>query len=391
MLAAVLGGAGLAGALSSGDGDGGGGGDGDPTTTADQPGRDLPTGDADVPDDPLGVVRMLAGYRIVYRVDDLAGDDVVSTERVWARRPFDSRVELATGPPPGGEVTATDIRTFGLFESGPLLVAARPEPAGPDLRLSAMLDAAVVAGRLERRERRTVADRPCDVYRAGGPITLGTLAAEIDPAAVVVDACFDGAGLLLAEETYDAGTLTRRREAVEVDEDPPMDDALFTPEGEPLPAGAGGGGVVRVTDDSRLPEVEYWQLDAPPPGFTFRGRYAVAPAQPETFSDPGQEGNRQGSLADVYVAGVDVVVVDQGGTLRGNDPLPDEPGAVPVDLGALGQGEVVLGLRVTDVRVTLEGGTYVRVYGTLAPDRLVEIARDLRPRPPGTITIAPGG
>ena len=82
-------------------------------------------------------------------------------------------------------------------------------------------------------------------------------------------------------------------------------------------------------------------------------------------------------MVDVYVRGADYLVIDQGGTLEGAQPFEASPLGRPADLGALGMGEVIPSLRATDARVTAKG-KYVRVAGTLHPDDLVALAKQLR-------------
>jgi hypothetical protein len=56
-----------------------------------------------------------------------------------------------------------------------------------------------------------------------------------------------------------------------------------------------------------------------------------------------------------------------------------------VDLGALGTGEIIVGLPAVEVRVTTGGGHYVRVRGTVPLSMLTDVARSLRAVPGGTL------
>jgi hypothetical protein len=56
-----------------------------------------------------------------------------------------------------------------------------------------------------------------------------------------------------------------------------------------------------------------------------------------------------------------------------------------VDAGEVGRGELIYGLRTSEVRVPTDRGRVVRVRGTLAPSRLLEITRGLRPLPEGPL------
>jgi hypothetical protein len=141
---------------------------------------------------------------------------------------------------------------------------------------------------------------------------------------------------------------------------------------------------VRKLKDGTAPPGEFLYLDAAPEGFEHRGRYSVIPAQPDNFSgDPSREGFRQAGVADVWVRGLDVLVVDQGATLLGEEPFTVDAANPRVDLGAFGQGEVRLSGVGNEVRALRGGGKYVRVAGTLDVDELAAVARALRPGPGG--------
>ena len=112
-------------------------------------------------------------YRAVYRVENRAGTKLtVTTEKMWVRRPFDSRVESWRGAPPGERRLTVRQSNFGVLaqvseRSAPLNIAAPPSIASGDVRIDAVLADAVRDRRLLRRERREVFGRTCQVYRAG--------------------------------------------------------------------------------------------------------------------------------------------------------------------------------------------------------------------------------
>src|SRR2546430_14545652 len=57
-------------------------------------------------------------YRVVYRNESFAGrDHVVTTDDLTVRRPFDSRLDSKTGPPPGKDDSSQTVSTFGLFSN----------------------------------------------------------------------------------------------------------------------------------------------------------------------------------------------------------------------------------------------------------------------------------
>lgn len=71
-------------------------------------------------------------------------------------------------------------------------------------------------------------------------------------------------------------------------------------------------------------------------------------------------------------------MVDRGGTLDGTDVIEPSPHGVPVDLGALGDGQIVFTPQGASVEVEQPGGRFVRVSGTLPVRELVALARSLR-------------
>lgn len=331
-------------------------------------------------------------YRIVYRVESRAAEAyVASTDRLTIRRPFQARVEAATGPPPGEEVLSTTVNAFARLRSGDTTLAVPPGPAPPDRRTKAFLEEALEHGYAVEAERRRVADRICRVYRLGGDAGASSLARVVDTeAADRTDVCIDEAGLVLEDVTFAAGEVLSRKVAVEVSEDVDVDDEAFAAGEASMSAREGGGSVREVTADSRPPEATFWELEEVPDGFEHMGRYSVVPPQ-TGFDDPLRRGAIVTSMSDVWVRGADAIVVEQGGTLEGKRPFEDDPNARRVDLGELGEGEVRYSLRASEVRVLTGGGRFLRVGGTLRPSQLLEIARSLEPTGGGTLTFPDEG
>lgn len=347
----------------------------------------LPSGSAAVALDPSLVP---ARYRVTYRVETYAGgEEVVHTESLEVDRPFLSRVELRAGPPPGERLIAERTASFARFgishdgESTVLMVP--PALAGSDLRPEPSLPQAEEEGLVERREVREVVGRRCQVRRAGGPASTGELVplgAEGD--GTYADLCFDAAGLLLEELWVQDGAVLRRRVATRVDDAPTFDDDHFAlGEVDPLTFDEGGGSTRPVDPESR-PGGITWELPANMPpalvGFERLGRYAVVPPRLEMEIDPGEPNRRRtAGIVDVWVRGIDVVFVDQGGTTGSEPPFDRHPHGRQVELGRLDLGEAFLDLRATEVRTAFTDGSFVRVYGTVTLDALLQIARALEP------------
>src|SRR5206468_3371693 len=111
-----------------------------------------------------------------------------------------------------------------------------------------------------------------------------------------------------------------------------------------------GGGVVHaVTAGSRTPG-SFWELGSPPRGFSYRDRYAVVPPQ-GAIADPRQRSSVIATVDDIWVKGPDVLIVEQGGTLGGTAPFARDPNARRLRVGVLGRGELIYGLRSSEVRV----------------------------------------
>lgn len=349
----------------------------------DEPRDDVPS--VVVDDDPSFVVGQTpSDHRIVYVLTDPQGGRDSETDRVWVRSPFESRLETASGTPPGGDAISVQVgdlrhlRIGGVSDAA--TVARVPGLAPSSIRLAPIIDDAIDAGLLERREQREVAGRRCQVFRSGS--TLGSGPLRPITGEEFADSCVDADGLLLEETLFVDDSPVFRRTAVEVEVGDIADDDLFATGDPTAPVDRGGGSTVPAAADS-FPVGTFWVLpdDGVPDGFRLRERFSVIPPQPDRFADP--------TLRDAIIAGVaDVYVRDdgrffvayQGGTLGGVPAFPsaeEVAAAEPVDAGAVGDGAVLLSALGTEVRIPLDGGRFVHVIGPLPPMTLVEIARSL--------------
>lgn len=327
------------------------------------------------------IERTPEAWHIVYRLEEHAGETLtVSTDKVWARRPYDSRLETWSGAPPGDKRQSIQVGAFarrGTQSTGAERLVLRLPPAVPpsDVRVEPILDVAEEEKLVDRREVREVADRRCQVFRSGSLLSAPALT---EPTAKsYADTCIDAAGLVLEETLFDEGKLLSRRLAVEVDEDPDLDGVSFAmPERDPVPVEKGGGRVQPLTLDSRPPG-EFYELAAPPSGFTHRGRFSVIPPQPDNFADPLREGFILGGVTDVYERGHVFIVIDQWGTLRGQDPPAAPKAYEQVDVPVLGKGGLSVSGAGSELRVDLPGGRFVRLRGPVEPDELTRLAREL--------------
>ena len=316
---------------------------------------------------PLGITVSPTSYRAVYLAESFEDSKATSTtEEIEIRRPFDARVQIREGEPPGGTVQfegRSAFATYGNYtESGAAQVAGNaPTVALGDMRLAGSLDELVARGLFVPGDRHRALGQQCQVYRTGSPLQSLKITAPTD--SDYSDACLTDAGLILEEVTVVGGTLSQRLTATELEIDPVLDPAAFAIEGDRVGPDQGGVEVTEV-DGAAAPAAGYWSLDAPPAGFTFQGRYLVQAAEGP-------------SHVDVYVRGTDVLTVRQGAPAA--EPEMGEAGdGRDVDLGPLGQGSVVISSIGTTVVAHPGAEAFVHVAGTIAPAELEAVAAALR-------------
>ena len=314
----------------------------------------------------LGITAAPASYRAVYRAENYDGSKVtVTTEAIEVRRPFDGRVFIRDGEPPGGAVRFHGRSTFAMYanytDSGLAQVAGNaPTVALGDIRVGGALEELVSRGLFVPGDRRRALGRECQVYRTGSPLQSLKITAPTDTD--YVDACLDGAGLILEEVTVTGGRLAQRLTATVLEVDPILDADAFAIDGQRVGPDQGGADVTEV-DRTTPPAPGYWALEATPTGFTHLGRYLVV-----------AEGT---SHVDVYVRDTDVVTVRQGAPAA--EPDLSETGAGrEAELGALGSGSVVVASTGTTVVAHPAGEGFVHVSGTVGPADLQRVAAALR-------------
>lgn len=316
-----------------------------------------------------------ASYRIVYRVEAFEGDEAtVSTEDISVQRPFDGRVVIREGEPPGTTVQFDGRSTYGRYantQGAETQVAGdAPSVALGDLRLDVSLAELVADGTFVRRERRQALGRECQVYRTGSP--LQSLRVAVATESDYVDACIDGTGRVLEEMTVKAGAVVQRLTATELVADPTFDPATFTVEGTAVGFDQGGA-LLTPIDATAEPALSSFRLPAAPEGFEYRGRFQLQTANQATpdSTEPVT------SWVDVYVDGIDFFVVHQGPVTAEPDSS-DATTARDVELGSLGAGRVLLAGAGTTVVAHPVAEGFVHVSGTLPSARLLELTRALR-------------
>lgn len=379
----VLAGLIVAGACTSSDRSGG---PGAATTTSEgqRPTTALPVDVDEVATDPeFRIADDASGYRVVYLVESLGdrGEPTPdTTETVHVVRPYEGRLEVAEGAPPGGEVTSLQMTTFDRLRLGgprsALVVHRVPDLAVSDVRVGPVLDRAVAEGLVDVGGQKVVAGRRCQVLRTATLLGAGPL--RPITASESAESCVDAAGVLLEEILLLDGEPALRRVAVSVEIGPDVEPGTFEPGPVVAPVDQGGGSVLPVDPDTAALG-EFWALpdDAVPGGFARHRRYAVIPAQPERFDEDPAGGTPIAGTVDVYRRGPDALIVFQGATAGGDDAFAPMPGAIATDAGSLGAGELVLSATGSEVRVDRGDGRFVHVRGSLPPDDLIEVARSL--------------
>lgn len=318
---------------------------------------------------PLGVSPLPTAYRATYRAESYEGGaTTVSTEEVAVRRPFDGRVAIKEGEPPGAAARFEGRSTLGIYANytdAGAVQAARDAPtvALGDVRLTTSLDELVRQGLFvlgdRRRARLDAGTRECQTYRTGSPVQSLKITAPTETD--YVDVCLDSTGLIVEELAVAAGQPTQRLVATSIEADPALDAGQFAIDAQPVGPDQGGA-VVTEIDKATAPAPGYWAPAATPAGFTHQGRYKI-------------EGEGTG-WADVYVKGIELITIRQGPPAAEPDLSEAGPGT-DTDVAALGAGKLLLRTIGPTVTAHPGGDTFVHVTGTLSPAELQAMASGL--------------
>lgn len=325
----------------------------------------------------LGVTQPPVTYHATYRVVTYAkGKSAVATQEIYVRRPFDGRLVIRDGEPPGAGVKFDSRSTYTQYANyanptSPQLASEPPNVAVGDLRLDATLDDLVSSGMFQQRERRRLLDRDCQVYRTGLP--LERLSVKGPTPKDYADACVDQAGLVLEEVAVTGGKVSQHVTAIDVKLDQPIVDEEFTIAGTPVGFDQGGAQLAEITP-AAPPVVGYWQLGAVPEGFSHKGRYRLTTA--DTRSETGQTVD---SWVDTYVNGTALLLVQQGPNAA--HPTVDPNDGTPADLGPLGSGRLVLGEATSSLLSHPTQDSFVEVSGSVPVATLRQVAAGLAPAP----------
>ncbi len=323
----------------------------------------------------LGMPNTPGGYHAVYKAESYSGSKAtLSTEDVTVQRPFNGRVDIREGTTPSGALQFEGRSTLGLYsnndQSGSQQVSGdAPAVAFGDVRIGPSLGDLVGKGLFVLRERRHALGQDCQVYRTGSP--LQSLKITAPTATDYADACINADGLPLEEVTVVGGKLTQRLTATELVDDPGFEPNTFTITGDPVGFDQGGS-VLKPIDVATAPAAGYWQLD-PPAGFDHTGRYQLLSPDQATqgAGDPIQ------SYVDVYVRGLDILVLRQGPAAGEPDVSSAASAGDPVDVGPLGSARLMLSSIGPIVAAHPGTDSFVQLTGTVAPTDLQAMAGGL--------------
>jgi hypothetical protein len=313
-----------------------------------------------------GVARA-AAFRVVYRVEDTAGDAArISTDVVQVALPWNSLLERRDGPPPGGAVLLSTVQnqrfTFNTAEGSsgyatrriPGMLATAPSPE--------VLEAAERAGSAERLGEATVAGESCTrwAYLGVNKVLARATAEER------VETCVTGDGIPLREAVTLRGKPVRVAEAVQVDRNPPVTAETYQTARDP--GSEGDRGLLeteqQVTEEQQSGK-EIVKLAAPE-GFR-------ATRQVTVLRQAGPSSPPISLYVQAFESGTDLVVTEQ--VILGSPPWSAGEGT-SVDLGAKREGKVVYRSGWAEVRVSV-GNKSVRV-SSARPSLALAVAETLR-------------
>lgn len=319
-----------------------------------------------------------ASYVVVY---DVHRNGAESWEVLRVDRPFAGShlTYSSTGvPQPGDTPIAGSISTatalYAVNAPGLELVSARqPGPPSGDEFVGQELPDLVARGLTRSRGVvRTLAGRHCAVYRFAGPLA-GPIA-RLPAGGDHDDLCLDADGLVLAETWTYHGKVVLQSTAVRVEtSDRPIADST-------LPAVPSTTNVQAVSPaaGTLAPDRHPSSLIAAPPapaGFT-----AVGPAQDFRLPDPQSPGRLlAATVVWTFTSGDQVITVEAGRERGGAPPWQDgDTVTTPITLTGLGPATSALRSDGYQLRISLAGGGWVRVTGTVPLAELVAYGQLLR-------------
>jgi hypothetical protein len=350
------------------------GGDSDDQEDGDGGGKPIP-----VPEAPAAAavappdVAPASAYRVVYRVEDAIGPELVtSTDVLAVRLPYESRLEHRDGPTDGGELSSATVTNqrfqFNIADGEEKFVTWQvPDPLYSSVSVETM-EAAVEAGVAQRLGEETVAGEPCTrySYRAAGDEILA-----LGDDQQRVESCITPDGILVSE-TISLNGKERRRIATEIDRAPEFNAETFLTERNPD----------KEKDVQLVEEAQRVNEGYDPSDVERLGVSAPAGFKPGRAVGVGRQLGPASPLLALYVQSFvrdgEVVFVEE--LLSVSEAAPwDEAEGAEVDLGQGRTGRVIYRPSSTEVRVRT-GDEFARVVSA-RPALALAVARTLTDNP----------
>ena len=308
-----------------------------------------------------------AAFRVVYRVEDTAGEALrILTDVIQVGLPWNGVLERREGPPPGGTVLLSTVQnqrfTFNTAQGSsgyttrriPGMLTTAPSPE--------VLQAAESAGLVERAGEGTVAGESCTRWTYLGVNKVLAKGTAEERAEV----CITRDGIPLREALTLRSKLVRVAEAVQVDRNPPVTPDTFQTSRDPGTEGDKG----LLETEQQVTEEKRGGKDivkvVAPEGFRVTRQVSV-------LRQAGANSPPIGLYIQAFESGSDLVTTEQV-TTPGSPPWSAEEGTA-VDLGGKRTGKIVYRSGWAEVRVSVEGKS-VRVTSS-RPTVAVAVAKTL--------------
>ena len=307
-----------------------------------------------------------AAYRVVYKVDDTAGDTPqVSTDIIQVALPWNGLLEHREGKPPGAAVLVSTVQnerfTFNTAQTstgfatrripGPLTTAPSPEA----------LEAAASAGLIDRGSDATVAGEPCTTWKYNAPDKVLAKATADEG----VESCITKDGIRLREAITLRGKVVRVAEATSIERNPPVTPETFLTNRDPGAEGDKG----LLETEQQITEERQTGADivkvAVPDGFR-------ATRQVKVLRQAGPTSPPTSLYVQAFESGSDLVTIEQ---ITLGVPTWSADEGTAVELGGKRSGRIVYRTGWAEVRVSVDGKS-VRVTSS-RPAVALAVARTL--------------
>lgn len=311
-----------------------------------------------------------AAFQVVYQVVTSVGTTARRWEVLTETSPFQVsdltyESDPRTGAPPSTGTVSSFDHLYDLARGELTLVSDRqPGPGSGIDAIAVELRELRDRGLAQLVGRSSAAGAPCQLARLGEP-PVGPIGPPNGTGHD--DICVDRSGIVLQETWTYRGVAVLQRHAVEVRDGPP-DPAI---EGAPSTSSAQPSRAPAILIVSPAQAPSYLAVPPRPDGFT------ADPAVATTAYDPTDPTHlTDTSTIWAFSVGGEVLTVEAG-----QGQLPWGTGDAQAEmhnLNALGPASSALRSDGPEIRFQLDQGRWVRVRGTVPPERLALYASELR-------------